>query len=66
MSMGGFIAMDLACRHGIQVQHLILDSGYVPPLPFPKQFPGLVANGFMQIMKGTPSFITTHSEVRGS
>lgn len=60
MSMGGFIAIDLVCRHGIQVQHLILDSGYVPPLPFPKQFSRLVANGFMQILDGTPSFITTH------
>lgn len=33
MSMGGFIAMDLACRHHIQISRLILDSGYVAPLP---------------------------------
>lgn len=58
MSMGGFIAMDLVCRHCIQAQHLILDSGYVPPLPFAKQFSGLVANGFMQILEGRPSRFT--------
>lgn len=60
MSMGGFIAMDMACNCNIEIQHLILDSGYVPPLPFPKLFSRLVANGFMQIMEGHPSSFTLH------
>ena len=60
MSMGGFIAMDMACRCNIEIQNLILDSGYVPPLPFPKLFSRLVADGFLQILEGHPSSFTLH------
>jgi len=46
MSMGGFIALDLLCRHGITADKLILDSGYTDNLPFAKGIATAVSWGF--------------------
>ena len=51
MSMGGFIAMDLVCRYEMNIEHLVLDSGYVPPMPFAAIFSKLTADGFMQLLR---------------
>ena len=61
MSMGGFIAMDLVCRYEMNIEHLVLDSGYVPTMPFAAIFSKLTADGFMQLLRRYPSLFTVHA-----
>jgi hypothetical protein len=56
MSMGGFISIDLICREGIEADKVILDSGYMDNLAFPRTISRMVAWGFLKIIHGKDGF----------
>lgn len=58
MSMGGFIAIELLCKHHVKAEKLILDSGYMNPWKIAKPMAYVVANGFMKLKDGKADIFT--------
>ena len=58
MSMGGFIAIELLCKHPVKAEKLILDSGYMKPWKIAKPMAHIVANGFMKLKDGKADIFT--------
>lgn len=61
MSMGGFIAIELLCRHPVKAKKLILDSGYMKPWKIASPMAHIVADGFMKLKDGKADFFTKSS-----
>jgi pimeloyl-ACP methyl ester carboxylesterase len=61
MSMGGFISLELFSRTKVHTEKLVLDSGYLCRMPFPKIVASVVSNGFYAIMHGSKSKIIRRS-----
>ena len=60
MSMGGFIAIKLLCKHPVKAEKLILDSGYMKPWKIAKPMAHIVANGFMKLKDGKADIFTKY------
>lgn len=58
MSMGGFIAIELLCKHSVKAEKLILDSGYMKPWKIAKPMAQIVASGFMKLKDGKADVFT--------
>lgn len=58
MSLGGFITLELICKHNIYVEKVIIESGYMNNLPFPKIIAGLAAWGFRSVVEDKNRIIT--------
>lgn len=58
MSMGGFIAIELLCKHPVKAEKLILDSGYMKPWKIAKPMAQIVASGFMKLKDGKADVFT--------
>ena len=57
MSMSGFISLELFATTKVHTEKLVLDSGYLCRMPFPKIVASVVSNGFYAIMRGSKSKI---------
>jgi pimeloyl-ACP methyl ester carboxylesterase len=57
MSMGGFVCIELFSKFEVSTDTLILDSGYMPNLPFPKVIAAVVSAGFCALLRGSKAKI---------